>query len=151
MITANLRKLEPEDVDDLYGLSLCMAFGIHVHGWKWYKRDKDGMKYVLVDTAPFKNRKLNKEFFRYMGDNRYVAKNLPKFDKRLKGMCNLAKNLEPEQQRIYTRWLEDEVKSESHFDLAHATSEQRCRAYLKMTLDEKRKKKCLVQSTEESS
>ncbi len=138
MLNINLKNLVPDDVSDLHGLLLNMAFAIHIYDWKWYKRDQDGMKYVLLDTAPLANRALNKEFFRLIGDQRYVAKSLPKFEKRLLTIINLVFSLEDEQQqRRYMRWLEDEIYSTDHFEIAHANSEQRLRAYLKMVLEDK--------------
>jgi len=138
MVTINMKHLVPDDISNLHGLTLNMAFGIHVFGWKWYKRATDGMPFCLLDSKPQRNRKLNDEYFRHIGDGRYVAKSLPKFDTRLKSMIDLAVSLETkQQQRRYMQWLEDEVGSADHFVLTTTGAEKRCRAYLKMALDEK--------------
>jgi len=138
MITISFQKIIPKDVDDLQSLSLNMAFAIHVFGWKWYKRSADNMPFCLLDSKPQRDRKLNDEYFRHIGDGRYVAKSLPKFDTRLKSMIDLTTSLETkQQQRRYMEWLEDEVGSADHFVLTTTGAEKRCRAFLKMVLDEK--------------
>lgn len=140
MIEPSFKKLSSEDVDDLCGLTLRVAFAIHVENWKWYKRPQDKYPYILLNKAPKKNRKLNEDIAYEIGDGRFVYKNIPSYENNLRYMFQYTEEYFEEYKYNFIHYIEKELHTQNHYRLLMASAEVRCRAILKFTLDEKEKK-----------
>ena len=131
MIDASLLTITSEDTKKLHGLMLRAAFAIHVMRWKWYKRPDDGYPYILMDEKPEKTRSLNEDIAYYIGDNRFIFKNIPEYDLNYKLMNIICKNviilnygdqLEIEMAKV--------INSHKHLDFIMCSPEHKCRAVL---------------------
>lgn len=131
MIDASFLKINTQDTSKLHGLSLRTAFAIHVMKWNWYKRPQDGYPYILLDKKPKKNKLLNEDIAYYIGDGRYIYKNIPEYDLNYKLIDIICKNVVALKMGEY---LEIEMakvlNSHRHLDFIMCTPEQKCRAVL---------------------
>ena len=137
MIDPTLEKLESQDVDEINGLTLRMAFAIYVYDWCWHERPGDGYPHILLDEPIPADKHLNNGIAIYLGGGYHVLGSLGKYDEDLSLMLEFGKKIK--NRRAYIYRLEDEIGSSDHFFLAHAGAEQRCRAILKMAVERRRR------------
>lgn len=132
----SMKDLKSEDVDELYGLILSVAFAIYVEGWKWFEFPNTTTPILLLDAPLPANKVPDKDCGRYVGDNYYVFKDLPKYHESLRRMNEHGqKLLDAGYVWDYCRYIEEELKTSDHAQLLHCSAETRCRAILKLYLD----------------
>ena len=131
-----MEDIKASDVDQLYGLTLSIAYAIFVEGWKWFNFPGTKTPNLLLD-APLPDDKIpDKNCARYIGDDYYVFKDLPRYHENLTKMFNHGTKLvEAGYQWGYSRYIEEELGSSNHIDILHCNAEIRCRAILKFYLD----------------
>jgi len=138
MIDISMEKIESDEVNELYGLSLCVAFAIHVKKWKWFSYQEDVLVHFLLDAPLSNDKKPNKKCGRYVGDNHYVFKDLPKYNENLIKMFNYGQIIENAGYGSnYSQYVEEELNNSNHISLLQASADVRCRAILKLFLDNK--------------
>lgn len=136
MIDLSMENLQSSDVDQLFGLTLCVAYAIHVEGWSWFKFPEDNLPHLLLDEPLPAGKRPNKDCARYIGDQYYVFKELPRYNEHLVRMYNKGQCI----IRTGYGWnfscqIEEEIKSSNHVRLLHVPPDKRCRAILKLFLN----------------
>ena len=140
----SMKDLKSDKVNELHGLTLSVAYAIYVERWQWFNFPNTITPILLLDSPLPDNKVPDKDCGRYIGGDYYVLKNLPKYHESLRKM------LEHGQQLIdagyvwdYCRYIEEEMETSDHVKLLHCSSEDRCRAILKLHLDNPHLKEAL--------
>lgn len=137
MIDLSMKSLTSNDVDELHGLTLCVAYAIYVEGWTWFDFPNSDTPRLLLDAPlPVSVIVPDKDCARYVGGDFYVFEDLPRYDESLICMINKgAQLIKLGYSWDYSRYIETELQSSDHVRFLHASSEKRCRAILKFYLD----------------
>jgi len=132
----SMKALKSEDVDNLHGLTLSIAFAIYVEGWQWYNFPGSDTPWLLLDAPMPANKTPDKDCARYIGDEHWVFEDLMKYHESLYRMLYHGKKLiDAGYAWDYTRYIEEEIGSAEHWKFLHCGAEIRCRAILKLHLD----------------
>ena len=131
-----MKNLKVSDVDSLCGLSLCVAYAIYVEGWAWYEFPGHDVPRLLLDAPLPTDKTPDKECARYVGGEYYVFKEMAKYDESIMAMLSKGKTIvQSGYGWEYSRAIEKEIKSSNHIRLLHVPSDKRCRAILKLFLE----------------
>ena len=63
----SMKGLKAEQVDDLYGLTLSIAFAIYVRGWQWFHFPESDTLWLLLDAPLPDGKTHDKDSARYVG------------------------------------------------------------------------------------
>ena len=137
MSDLSMKNLKSKDVDELFGLTLCVAYAIYVEGWQWFEFPGSDTPYLLLDAPlPASVRVPDKDCALYIGDDYYVFKDLVRYHESLKSVLNAGVCIaNAGYSWEYGHYMEKELQSSNHVRLLHAPPEKRCRAILKFYLD----------------
>ena len=132
----SMKDLTSNKVDEICGLTLSVAYAIFVEGWQWFNFPETPTPLLLLDEALPTGKIPDKDCGRYIGDDYYVFKDLPKYHESLRKMLEQGKLLiNAGYVWDYSRYIESELGSSDHDKLLHCSPEIRCRAILKLYLD----------------
>ncbi len=132
----SMENLTSEDVDQLHGLTLNIAFAIFIENWKWFDFPNTKISHLLLDVPLEGDKILDERCARYIGSGYYVFKDLPRYDKNIVRMINYGKKIvKAGYEWEYLRYIEKELNGSNHIQLLHCNAEIRCRSILKLCLD----------------
>jgi hypothetical protein len=132
----SMKNLKASDVNQLYGLTLNIAYAIYVEGWQWFDFPGTKIPHLLLDAPLEKGKIPNRKCARYIGDDYYVLKDLPEYNKNLTMMVKQGKKLVKAGYKMcYLKNIEEEIRSSNHLRLLHCSADKRCRAIVKFYID----------------
>lgn len=138
MLTPDLSKIKPSDVDNLRGLVLNMAFALYVEKWKWVEVNSRNVRKILWDEVPPDNSKINMSACRYVGDGLFTFTDLPCYDKSLAFLIEKSNGFNQRQRNLFIYYLKNTLGTDKRFAIANASAMNRCRAIVKVFVQLKR-------------
>lgn len=124
--------LSPQQVDDLHGLSLRIAFALHFDGYKWFIGEDNEL--VLAPCGPPANYVFNKRAFHEIGDLRFVIKDIPAYNSKLKYPHKFFSKMKKEFKKVYLKFLKEKCNNDE-LAMIHSLADVRCRCLLKAVLE----------------